>query len=94
MRFARCQIAALCLEVYRKVVPGRFADDEGIAPEAITYGETEGTLYAPLTTIGGVSVAAFVIADLPDGTKHVLQTEEVDVGTVKSIAAGMRPVSP
>jgi hypothetical protein len=71
-----------------------FAEDEGVSPEPVAYGDLEGTLYAPLTTISDVSLGAFVIVDLPDGIRHVLHTTEVDVATVRHIAAQMRSLSP
>ena len=70
------------------------AEDEAIAPKVTVYGELEGNPYAPLTALTGTDVGDFVIADLPEGTTHFLQTEAVDVETVKEIAAGMRSVSP
>ena len=70
------------------------AEDEGVSPEPVAYGDLEGTLYAPLTTITDVSLGTFVIVDLPGGIRHVLHTAEVDVATVREIAAAMQPVSP
>jgi hypothetical protein len=70
------------------------AEDEGVSPEPVAYGDLEGTLYAPLTTISDVSLGTFVIVDLPGGIRHVLHTAEVDVATVREIAAGMQSVSP
>lgn len=70
------------------------AADEGVAPVPVAYGDLEGDLYAPLTTITDVALGAFVIVSLPDGTSHVLHTAEVDVPTVRYIAAAMRSVSP
>jgi hypothetical protein len=60
----------------------------------VAYGDLEGTLYAPLTTITDVTLGAFVIVELPDGITHVLHTAEVDVATVREIATDMQPVSP
>jgi hypothetical protein len=70
------------------------AEDEGVSPEAVAYGDLEGTLYAPLTTISDVSLGTFVIVELPGGITHVLHTAEVDVATVRAIAAGMQAISP
>jgi hypothetical protein len=70
------------------------AEDEGVSPEAVAYGDLQGMLYAPLTTITDVSLATFVIVDLPDGIRHVLHTAEVDVATVRAISVGMQSVSP
>jgi hypothetical protein len=70
------------------------AEEEGLSPEPIAYGDVEGSLYAPLTTITDVVVGAFVIVEFPDGITHVLHTAEVDVATVREIAAGMQSVSP
>ena len=70
------------------------ADEEGISPEPTDYGDVQGTLYAPLTTISGVAVGAFVIVEFPGDITHVLHTAEVDVATVREIAAGMQPLSP
>ncbi len=70
------------------------AEDEGVSPETVAYGDLEGTLYAPLTTITDVTLGAFVIVDLPGGIRHVFHTAEVDIATVREIAAAMQPVSP
>ncbi len=70
------------------------AEDEGVSPEPVAYGDLEGTLYAPLTTITDVSLGTFVIVDLPGGIRHVLHTAEVDVATVRAISVGMQSVSP
>jgi hypothetical protein len=72
----------------------RLAEDEDVSPEPVAYGDLDGTLYAPLTTITDVTMGAFVIVELPDGITHVLHTAEVDVATVREIAAGMQSVSP
>ena len=71
-----------------------FAEDEGVSPESVPYGDLEGTLYAPLTTITDVSLGVFVIVEFPGDITHVLHTAEVDVATVREIAAGMQSVSP
>ncbi len=70
------------------------AQDEGISPETVPYGDLEGVLYAPLTTISGVTLGTFVIVQLPDAITHVLHTAEVDVATVRQIAAQMQSLSP
>jgi hypothetical protein len=70
------------------------AEQEGLDPQTVAYGELEGSLYAPLTALANSGVGSFLIAVLPDGTAHVLQTEGIDVETAMEIAAGMRPVSP
>jgi hypothetical protein len=70
------------------------AQDEGVSPETVPYGDLEGTLYAPLTTISSVSLGTFVIVEVPGGITHVLHTAEVDIATVRQIAAQMQPVSP
>jgi hypothetical protein len=72
----------------------RLADEEGVSPEPVSYGDLEGTLYAPLTTITDVALGAFVVVELPGGITHVFHTAEVDVATVRQIAAAMQPVSP
>jgi hypothetical protein len=69
-------------------------EDEGVLPEPVAYGDLAGTLYAPLTAISSVALGTFVIVELPDGITHVLHTAEVDVATVRQIAAGMQSVSP
>jgi hypothetical protein len=69
------------------------AQDEGVSPETVAYGDLEGALYAPVTTISDVSVGTFVIVQLPGGITHVLHTAEVDVATARQIAADMQPVS-
>ncbi len=70
------------------------AQQEGVTPQTTAYGEMEGSLNAPLMALASSVVGGLVIANLDDGTTHVLQTEGVDVETVKEIAAGMRPVFP
>lgn len=70
------------------------AEEEGLSPEPVAYGDVEGSLYAPLTTITDVVVGAFVIVEFPSGITHVLHTAEVDVATVREIAAGMQSLSP
>jgi hypothetical protein len=83
----------------------RLASQQGIAPETTPFGELEGTLYAPLTRPPagtqspfsadvslGAALTAVAPGDAPPG--YALLTEEVEVDTVKEIAAGMRPVSP
>jgi hypothetical protein len=70
------------------------AGDEAVSPEPVAFGDLEGTRYAPLTTITDVTLGTFVIVELPDGITHVLHTAEVDVPTVRLIAAGMQSVSP
>lgn len=70
------------------------AQDEGVSPETVPYGDLEGTLYAPLTTISSVALGTFVIVEVPGGITHVLHTAEVDVATVRQIAAGMQSLSP
>ena len=72
----------------------RLADEEGVSPEPVSYGDLEGTLYAPLTTITDVALGVFVVVELPGGITHVFHTAEVDVATVREIAAQMQPVSP
>jgi hypothetical protein len=70
------------------------AEGEGAAPQTVAYGNLEGVMYAPLTTITDVTLGAFVVVRLPDDITHVLHTAEVDVDTVREIAATMRPVGP
>lgn len=70
------------------------AEEEGVSPEPVAYGDLEATLYAPLTTITDVTLGAFVVVELPDGIRYVMHTAEVDVATVREIAAGMQPLSP
>lgn len=72
----------------------RLAEEEGVSPQPVTYGDVEGTLYAPLITITDVALGTFMIVEFPGGITHVLHTAEVDVATVKAIAAAMQPVSP
>jgi hypothetical protein len=69
-------------------------EDEGVLPEPVAYGDLAGTLYAPLTAISSVTLGTFVIVELPGGITHVLHTAEVDVATVRQIAAEMQSVSP
>ena len=72
----------------------KLAGEEGVSPEQVSYGDLEGTLYAPLTTITNVGLGAFVVVRVAGDITHVLHTAEVDVATVRAIAESMRPVSP
>jgi hypothetical protein len=83
----------------------RLAGQQGVLPETTAFGNLEGTLYAPLTRppagtqnpfSADVSLGAGIIAVPANGPPpgYALLTEEVDVDTVKDIAAAMRAVSP